>query len=85
MPEHPAARFVQHEISQGLILSDPFALLPDRVAGGRRHAADDDIAHLALGMAGNDVNDLGAAHDVPSCRSAVPWSRLSPKDRARMV
>ena len=64
MPEHPAAWLVQHEIAQGLILGNPFALFPDGITGGRGHAADDDIPHLAFGMTGHNMNDLGAAHGV---------------------
>lgn len=65
MAEHPAARFVQHEVAQGLVLRNPAALFPDGVTGRRHHTADDHVADLALGMGGNHVDGLAAAH-LPS-------------------
>ena len=62
MAKHPAAWFVQDEVAQHLVLRDPVPLLPDRRAGWRGDAADDDIADLAFGMARHDMNDLAAAH-----------------------
>lgn len=50
MAEHAAARFVQDEVAQGLVIGDPAALFPDRVTGRGQDAADDDIADLAFGM-----------------------------------
>ena len=51
-----AARLVQDEVAQGLVRSDEARLRPERLAGRRCDAADDDIAHLALGMAGDDLD-----------------------------
>ncbi len=39
------------------VAGDPARLLPERGAGRRRDAADDDVADLALGMAADDVDD----------------------------
>jgi hypothetical protein len=50
MPEDAAARFIQHEIAQGLVAGDPGPLVPQGVAGRGRNAADDDVADFALGM-----------------------------------
>jgi hypothetical protein len=52
---------------------DEVALLPDRVAGRRRDAADDDVADLALGVGGNSW--LGQSLDDPA------WGYLSHKGR----
>jgi hypothetical protein len=57
-----AARFVEHEIAQGLIARDEARLLPQRVAGRRRDAADDDVADFAGGVAAHDMDDLGRSH-----------------------
>jgi hypothetical protein len=62
MPKHPAARFVQDKIPQGLVAGDPPALVPDRIAGRRQHPTDNDIAHLALGMGGHNVNGFDGPH-----------------------
>ena len=64
MAKDAAARLVQDEVAQGIVAGDPAALLPDRVARRGRDAADDDVAHLALGMGGDDVDGLAAAHGV---------------------
>ena len=64
MAEDAAAGLVQHEVAQGLVPGDPAALRPDRVAGGRGDAADDDIADLAFRMGRDDVEGLRAAHAV---------------------
>ncbi len=64
MAEDAAARLVQHEAAQGVVAGDEAGLLPERVAGGRGDAADDDVADLALGVAGDDVDGAGAAHQA---------------------
>ncbi len=64
MPEHPAARLVQHEVAQALVTGNPARLLPDGLAGRRRDAANDHVAHLALGMAADDVDGARAAHQT---------------------
>ena len=66
--EHATAGFVEHEPAQPAILRDPFGLLPQAVAGRRRHAADDHVADLALGVAGNDVDDALTSHGRLKCR-----------------
>ena len=43
-------------------LGDESRLFPDRVAGRRRHAAHDDVADLAFGMAVDDVDGLYTTH-----------------------
>ncbi len=58
----PAARLVQHEAAQTLILSDVATLRPEAVARRSCDAPGDDIAHLAFGVARDVVDDLGAAH-----------------------
>ena len=60
MAKHAAAGLIQDEIAQRLVAGDEARLFPDRVAGRRRHAAHDDIAHLAFGMAVDDVDGLYA-------------------------
>ena len=62
VPEHSAARLVQHEIAQRFVLRDEARLLPDRVAGRRGDAADDDVAHFAFRVAAYDMNDRGRAN-----------------------
>lgn len=61
MAEHPAARFVQHEVTQGLVLRNSATLFPDCVTGRRHHPADDHVTDLALGMYGNYVDGLAVA------------------------
>ena len=62
MAEDAAARFVEDEIAQGAVIGDEARLLPQGFAGRGRDAADDHVADLALGVAGDDVDDLGGAH-----------------------
>ena len=62
MPEHPAARLVEQELAQGAVAGDEARLLPQRLARRGRDAADDHIADFALGVAGDNVDDLAAAH-----------------------
>ena len=69
--EDAAARLVEDEVAQGLVLGDPAALLPDRLAGRRQDAADDDVADLALGMGGDDVDGPGRAHLRASAPAAA--------------
>jgi hypothetical protein len=59
MAEHATAGLVQHEVPQRFVLRDEARLLPDRVAGRWRDAADDDVADLAFGVAAYDMNDIG--------------------------
>jgi len=56
--ENPAARLVENEVPEALVLSDPARLLPQRIARRRCDAADDDVADLAFRVAADDVNDL---------------------------
>jgi hypothetical protein len=62
MAENAAARFVQHEIPQGLILGNEAALLPDGVAGRWGDTADNHVAHFAFGMGGDHMDGFAAAH-----------------------
>jgi hypothetical protein len=62
MAKNTPTRFIQNEISKGLILCDPIALFPKRLTGGWQHAAYNDISHLTFGMAGYDMNCFWAAH-----------------------
>ena len=64
MPEHAAARFVQHEVPQGLVLGDEGALRPERLARRRGDAADDDVADFAFRMGGDDMDRFAAAHQL---------------------
>jgi len=59
MSKYPAAGFVQHEIPQCLIARDPAALVPDCVPWGWQDPTDNDIANLAFGMGGNDMDGFG--------------------------
>ncbi len=56
--EHPAARFVEHEIAQGFILGDPARLFPHRGTRRRGDAADNHIADLTFGVAADHMNDF---------------------------
>ena len=56
MAKHAAARLIEHEVAQPLILGDPARLFPEGLAGRYRDAANDDIANLALGVATDDVD-----------------------------
>ena len=60
--EDSAPRLVQHEAAQRLVAGDEAGLLPERVAGRRGDAADDDIAHLAFRMAADDLHQALRAH-----------------------
>ena len=62
MAEDTAARFVEDEVAQRLVGGDEVALLPDRVARGRRNAVDNDVTDLAFGMGGDDLDELGRTH-----------------------
>ena len=59
------------------------ALLPERLARRRRDPADDDVAHLALGMGGDHVDDPGAAHGCLA--SSDQGARLPAAVRAVMA
>ena len=63
MTVYTAARFVEYEIAQRAVVVNETRLFPQRVSGRRRDAADDDVADLALGVAANDMNDPGGAHE----------------------
>ena len=86
VPEHPAPRLVQHEVSQPPVRGDPAGLRPERVAGGRQDAAHDDVADLALGVGGDHVDGLAGSHRLtPSATaagSAAP-ARSAPRGRSR--
>ena len=56
------SRLVEHEGAQRSVLGDEPRLLPQRVARRGRDSADDHIAHLALGVAGDNVDEFGGAH-----------------------
>ncbi len=58
MPEHPPARFVQNEAPRMLVVLDEATLLPNRVAGRRRHAPDNHIPDFTFRVAINHMNDL---------------------------
>ena len=62
MTEHAAARFVQLEVAQDAIFSNPLALLPQRLAWWRRNSSHDHITDLAFCVAGNGMNNFGATH-----------------------
>jgi len=55
-------RNADNKVAKRLILGDPIALSPDGLAGWRGDTTNDDIPDFALGVAGNHVNDLRAAH-----------------------
>jgi len=69
MTKHAAPRFVEHEIAQGPVPGNECALFPQGVAGRRRDASDNHIADFALGMTGNHVNCLCAAHGSMTFRT----------------
>ena len=54
------------------VVGDEARLLPQGLARRRRDPADDHIADLALGMAGDDMDDLGGAHDLSSRTASSP-------------
>jgi hypothetical protein len=58
VPENSTTRLVENEIAQGLVARDEARLLPQGFARRGRDATDDHVADLALGVAGNDVDDL---------------------------
>ena len=62
MPENAAAGFVQHEAPQSIVIRDPARLFPERVAGWRLDAGDDDIADLALRVASDDLYYAARLH-----------------------
>ena len=51
MAKHAATGFIEDKVTQRLIFGDPFPLLPNRVTGWWRNAANYDVANLTLGMA----------------------------------
>lgn len=60
MTKHPAARFVQHKVAQGLVLCDVRSHVPQGLARWWYNTTDDDVANLTLSMAGDNVNGFGA-------------------------
>src|SRR5205807_8125215 len=62
MAEDTAARLVEDEVAKCAVMGDEARLLPQGVAWRRRHAADDDIAHLALGVTADDLDRSRASH-----------------------
>ena len=81
MPEDAAARLVEHEVAKRLVARDETALLPDRVAGRRRDAADDHVADLAFGMAAHDMNCLRRAHEIPSAATGTTAAYCGSRNR----
>jgi uncharacterized protein (TIGR00645 family) len=62
MPENTAARLVEHEAAEPAVDRDEAGLFPDRLARRGCYATDDDIAHFALGVTADDVDEPGAPH-----------------------
>jgi hypothetical protein len=62
MPKYPAAWFVQHKVPQGIILGDPFALFPQRLAWRRGNPTNNYIANFAFGVARNGMYNFGTTH-----------------------
>jgi hypothetical protein len=60
--KNTSARLIQNKVAKRLILGDPITLIPDGLAGWRGYTTNDDIPDFALGVAGNHVNYLRAAH-----------------------
>ena len=60
--EDAAPRLVEDHVAEPPVLGDEAALLPEGRAGGRRDPADDDVPHLALGVAAHYVDDVARAH-----------------------
>ena len=83
VPEDAAARLVQHEIAQRLVLRDEARLLPDRIARRREHAADDDVADLAFGVAAHHMNDRRSAYGAGLRCRGVPVSGRRRRARDR--
>ena len=64
MPENAATRLIEDEIAQGAVAGDEARLLPQGFAWRGRDAADDHVADLAFGVAGDDVDDFGGSHGI---------------------
>ena len=62
MAEDAAPGLVEDHVAQPPVLRDEPALLPERRTRRGRHTADDDVPHLALGVAAHYVDDVARAH-----------------------
>ena len=82
VPEDAAARLVQHEVAQRLVAGDEARLRPERVARRRRDAADDDVADLALGVAGDDLDGSAGSHLI-TCTGSPSTSHFGVDAEAR--
>jgi hypothetical protein len=59
-----AARFVEDEIAQCAVLGDEARQLPQGFARRRRNSADNHVADLTSGVAGDDVNDFRGSRGI---------------------
>jgi hypothetical protein len=59
-----AARLVEDEIARDAVLGDEARLLPQGFARRRRNSADNHVADLPFGMAGDDVDDFRGSHGI---------------------
>jgi hypothetical protein len=59
-----ASRFLEDEIAQCAVLGDEARLLPQGFARRRRNSADNHVADLASGVAGDNVNDFRGSHSI---------------------
>ena len=64
MAKNASARLIEDQIAQGAVLGDEARLLPQGFAWRRRNSADYHVADLALGVAGDDVDDFRGSHDI---------------------
>ncbi len=71
VPEHAAARFVQHQLAQAVVRGNESRLLPDSCPGRRFDTADDDVADFAFGMAADDFDFRAPGHEPAFCRKTA--------------
>ena len=69
MDRDAAARLAEQQPAQRVVGAERLHLLEDRRAGRRQHAADDDVADLAAGVAADDRERAARAHRYAASRS----------------
>ena len=62
MTKHTTARFIQDEVTERLIFSDPLRLFPDGLTRRRLDTANNDISNFSFGVTADNFNSVFQAY-----------------------